>query len=137
MQTQQVSDIMKAARKDGCSAGIAMQCYQHLYTMLGDVDTGSVVETSAVLTAHQAATTAATLKGRSRHHTKPHQECSPRRQRHFCEAAGRWHASIHTCCRMLAVACVNTYVLPRASRDTCCGMHQHMHAVACLNICIL
>lgn len=71
MQTQQVSEIMKAARQDGCSAGIAMQCYQQLYTMLGDVDTGSVADTSAVLTVHRAATTAATMKGRLWHDSKP------------------------------------------------------------------
>lgn len=142
MQTQQVSEIMKAARRDGCSASIAMQCYQQLYTMLGDVDTGSVAETCAVLTMHQAATTAATLKGRSWHHTKPHQECSPRRQLHICEAAGSWQASMHTCCahvacisyihtcccmhqEILAVASIDTEVLWHAPTHTCCGKHQY------------
>ena len=67
MQTQQVSEIVKAAGKGGCCTGIAMQCYQQLHTMLGEVDTGTVVETSALLTVDQAATTAATLKGRSWH----------------------------------------------------------------------
>ena len=65
MQTQQVSDIMKAAgKKNGCCAVIAMQCYQQLHTMLGDVVTGTVTETSAMLTVDKAAA-AAVLKGMS------------------------------------------------------------------------
>ena len=67
MQTQQVSEVVKAAGKGSCCVGIAMQCYQQLHTMLGDVDTGTVTETSAMLTMDQAATTAATLKGQSWH----------------------------------------------------------------------
>ena len=65
MQTQQVSEVMKAAGKGGCCADIAMQCYQKLHTMLEDVDTGTEAETPAMLTMDQAATSAATLKGSS------------------------------------------------------------------------
>ena len=79
MQTQQASEVMKAAGKGGCCACIAMQCYQQLHTMLEDVDTGTATDTPVMLTLDQAATTAATLKGRSWHpmHTRGF---SPRRQ---------------------------------------------------------
>ena len=65
MQTQQVSEIMRAATTGGCNASMAMQCYQQLHTLLADVDTDTVTETSAMLTMNQAASTAATLKGMS------------------------------------------------------------------------
>ena len=67
MQTVQVSEEMKAARKGAATAGIAMQCFQQLHALLGEAadscDCDTVTEMSAMLTLKQAATTASTLKG--------------------------------------------------------------------------
>ena len=64
-QVQQLADVMMTARQ-GCYS-IAMQCYQQLYPLLGDVETD--VDASAVLTVAQSSTIAVTLRGEAPQHT--------------------------------------------------------------------